>query len=694
MSHAVAEESLRSWIRKACVKVAANALLLLNPLGTVTRRYGILLSATGWGRMPLQTRQVIMRARPCAANNWVGDWFAARDALHFGGLASIGVSSLAFAAIETYRMRGSYTSFAMRVIGHAALGTFAMQFGVIPAIVVHSAYNFGMMHYYPGALLELTNSRDRVVLAAPKAPEVGDLCCEHARMKTVKIQPDFKIARDPETRCNPGFGARAAWGIKGLYADVMRTCHHNEVISLNARVGKLLPQHDPVVAATVEAEWVKVSELTIPIFAKNVKKVTLPMPFEEWIKTFPPAKREMYQELRAINAVVPSKLQASSFVKKELVLREQEEIALTKDPRMIQGCPPELSLHTGPYIRRAAKQLKKGMKPKHWDPSMLAEGKHFIYTCGMSAEGVGASFSKALTLIQSICGPGERVVVLEDDQSRFDLHITGAAFAHLHRLNQVLLPRKVARFLKRTSKSTGRTMLGCRYSVPYTMQSGWPDTSYGDSICNESMKLYIHRPGRKWVSIICGDDSVTVTTDQEIQALGGPDMIVAGYAKLGMEVDVQLRTQEEYAEFCSARFYQVNGVYVMMPKPGKMIAKLGWDMRNRSASNQLAWARGVVQTMAYYGRIDPLLEALARSLKRQLGEGKVIVEEENEYKHRLNTHQKSVINMSDVYFYYATHYNFTADDVDRAIELLNNDTVKIFELCDHPLLVALCKSDL
>jgi hypothetical protein len=693
VAHATAEEGFRAGITRVCVFVAANAVLAFNPLARVTRRYGILLSLTGWGRMPLQTRQVIMRARCCTADNWVGDWFAARDALHFGGLASIGVSSIAFAAIETYRMRGSYTSFAMRVMGHAALGTFAMQFGVIPAICAHAAYNLVMVRYYPGALLELSNSETRTV---PNLV-VSDLCCEHARMKTVKIQPDFKVTREPETRCTAGFGAQAAWGVKGLYADVMRTCHHNETKSLNARVGKLLPQHEPAVAAAVAAEWKKVTELTLPIFAKNVKKTTLPIPFEEWIKTFPPAKREMYTNLVATNACVPQKLQASSFVKKELVLREEEEIALVKDPRMIQGCPPELSLHTGPYIRRAAKNLKEGMKPQHYDPQMLAQGKHFIYTCGMTAEGVGASFTKALAAIEGLCGPGERVVVLEDDQSRFDLHITGPAFEHLHQLNLLLLPKKVARFLRRTDKSTGRTMLGCRYSVPYTMQSGWPDTSYGDSICNESMKLYVHRPGRKWISIICGDDSVTVTTDQEIEALGGPDEIVRVYAKLGMEVEVCLRSQEEYAEFCSARFYQVKGKYIMFPKPGKMIARLGWDMQKRTAGNQAAWARGVVETMAHYGQIDPLLNALSRSLKRQLGMGKVIKEDWNEYKHMLDARPAAASKlapMSDVYYYYACHYGFSAEEVDRAVALLDSDIVRLHELCDHPLIVALCRSDL
>jgi len=479
-----------------------------------------------------------------------------------------------------------------------------------------------------------------------------------------------------------------------LYADVMRTCHHNEMTSLKARVGKLLPQHEPLTAVLIEAEWAKVTELTLPIFVRNVKKVTSPIPFEEWVKTFPPAKREMYEDLRRTNAIPPKSLQASSFVKKELVLREEEHREMVKDPRMIQGCPPELSLYTGPYIRKAAKALKEGMKPKKWDPARLVEAKHFIYTCGMTAEGVGYSYAKALEMVKGMCSAGENVVVVEDDQSRFDLHITGPAFKHLDQLNRVLLPVGVARLLRRTDKSKGRTMLGCKYTIPYTMQSGWPDTSYGDSICNESMKLYVHGPGRKWVSIICGDDSVTVTTDWEVERLNGSVGIVAAYAKLGMEVDVVIREHPDLAEFCSARFYPCGETYIMMPKPGKVLARSGWDMVNRSRTNQLAWARGVVTTLEYYGKVDPLLAALAYSLKKQLGDGKVIEDVQSEYKHVVKGDHVIKMTRHDQYYYYGIHYGLTVSEVDDLEAAIRGGLMRFGTLSSHPILECIAKHDL
>jgi len=604
----------------------------------------------------------------------LGRWF---------GLFSIVLPSLLLSVVEIIRTGGPAKELWYRILMHYILGYLNLRLGWFTAILAHAAHNAAAFRF-GGVMLDVFQGKKDIV--------VNDLCTEHCKMKVVNVQPGFVVTAKPEARCIPRFGARCMWGIAGLYADVMRTCHHNEVTSLRARVGKKLPQHEDGAAAIVEAEWVKLDGVVHKTITGLIRKVRYPLTFEEWVKTFPPAKRAMYSKLVDENAVPPKNPVASSFVKKELVLREEEHCEQVKDPRMIQGCPPELSLFTGPYIRRAAKALKSGLKPKKWLPSSVRCGKQIVYTCGMTAEGVGAAFSKALVLIESMCDAGERVIVIEDDQSRFDLHITGPAFSYLDGLNRDLLPKHVARLLRRTASSKGRTALGCKYKIPYTMQSGWPDTSYADSICNASMKMYIHGIGRKWISIICGDDSVTVTTDSELQLLGGESGIVKSYAKLGMEVDVVIRDDPHLAEFCSARFYNVGSQFVLMPKPGKLMARFGWDMQNRKPSNRLAWARGVVQTMSYYGRVDPLLAALSSSLNRQLGRGEVISNDVSEYSHRVEGRRSAP--RPEYLYYYAIHYGLSAGDVDRAVLLLENDAIKLGELCDHPLLKAIAARDL
>jgi hypothetical protein len=599
---------------------------------------------------------------------------------------SLGLTAVGFSVFECVRTGASKKEFLFRLAGHTALGLLSYHCHISVAVAAHATINLAALWLRPGWMLDVTRTRSH------SAPVVEDLCLQYCKVKTVKTQEAFVVHRPPEPVCVPAFGARGMWSVAGLYADVNRHCCHNEVISLEARVGKHLPQHEVGGQDVAKAEWKKLTAVTLPHVTGLVRPVTTPIPLEEWLKPFPPAKREMYLKLVNESELMPA-LVASSFVKKELVLREPNSAAIVKDPRMIQGCPPMLSLKCGPFIRKAAKALKSGLKPTKWLPDSVKTGKHIVYTCGMSAESIGISYSKAIDLIRSMCGPGERVVVLEDDQSRFDLHITEPAFEHIDACYSALLPKKVARLLRRGPQSMGKTKLGCKYSIPYTMQSGWPDTSYGDSAANACMKLYIHGIGNKWISLICGDDSVTVTTDVEITKLGNEQGIVAAYAKLGMEIEVVIRPNPDLAEFCSARFYPHGTQYVLMPKPGKLIAKLGWDMVDRSPGNQIAWVRGVTSTLLHFGHIDPILGALGRSLSRQTGEGKRIAYQYNEYKATLCGGLSSAP-MADVYYYYMTHYDLTVSEVDYIITYFDSDKLVLGVPCADPLIVGFCRTDL
>jgi hypothetical protein len=156
------------------------------------------------------------------------------------------------------------------------------------------------------------------------------------------------------------------------------------------------------------------------------------------------------------------------------------------------------------------------------------------------------------------------------------------------------------------------------------MQSGNPDTGLGDSIVNAIMKTHIHGINGNWSTIICGDDSLTVTTLRALQALGSAEGIRAAYAKLGMEVTIDVRMHPLAAEFCSGRFQPHYDSYILVPKTGKMLARAYWDIADRSPANQKAWARGVSLGLLNFGRHNPLYGALADNVLNQLGRGRVI----------------------------------------------------------------------
>jgi hypothetical protein len=221
------------------------------------------------------------------------------------------------------------------------------------------------------------------------------------------------------------------------------------------------------------------------------------------------------------------------------------------------------------------------------------------------------------------------------------------------------------------------------------MQSGWPDTSFGDTAVNACMKLHIHGIGRKWITIICGDDSVTITTDRELDWVLTHGTIAEQYAKFGMEVEAHVRTSYEAVEFCSARFFAHGETFVLVPKVGKLLGKLCSDMVDRNPKNQAAWLRGITATLEHYGQIDPLLQSLSQSFRRQLGDGQTIVDQLTEYRHKYG--KTMTANKLDVAYYYAHHYDMSNGDILKVADLLSHE--RIGNLCDHPLVVRMVECD-
>jgi len=284
---------------------------------------------------------------------------------------------------------------------------------------------------------------------------------------------------------------------------------------------------------------------------------------------------------------------------------------------------------------------------------------------------------------------GDQLIVVEDDQSRFDLHLLEGPFSFLHSIYRDKLPRTVASLLRRRV-SQGVTNLGTKYSIPYTMQSGWPDTSVGDTLVNAAMKYRIHGIGRLWISIICGDDSVTVTTKRELERCGGLQGLISSYAEYGMEIEAKYTANPLSVEFCSGRFYPAKGSFILMPKPGRLMSKICWDMKPRGDVSRKAWLRGIAITLDNYGRVDPLLNSVGVGLDSELGSGKIITERNNEYKSQLLG--EASVDWIDVLVYYDEHYGMSESHVLHLISLLRK--IRIGTLSADPLLYHMAEIDI
>lgn len=525
-----------------------------------------------------------------------------------------------------------------------------------------------------------------------------DTCLGSMPVKTVAQQDGFQFARSNHV-CVEKFGSRMYFAVEGVEPIVHRQCTHNEIVGMAGRVGKRLPIHMSQLSYdNVLACWDDLCKQTLPKVLELIRKVWKPMNYERWAHTFPPAKRDMFLKMRVEIYETSKNPRASAFIKRELTLRNTDtdgEI-IEKDCRVIQGCPVELSAQCGPFVRRLAKNVRRGLLPdgfgtkstRCFAPEDIAAGRQIVYTCGLSGEKIGECFGLAIQCISSMCDSDEQVVFLEDDQSRFDLHLTEGAFTYLDKLYTSKLPRAIAKALRRTNKSKGQTITGTKYSVPYTMQSGWPDTSCGDTLVNVGLKFHIHGVGGKWIAIICGDDSVTITTNRYLQKLGGIAGVESSYKSFGMEVEAQLRQNAFDVEFCSARFMPAGETWVLMPKAGKMLARLGWDMVDRPNNQRVEWLRGIAATFDSFGKYDPLLAAMGERIRELCGLGP-LRKSTNAYERWVDG--TAVTTSDDVVDYYLHHYCMTQCDIDSVAAYLREATIG--QVMDHPTLVGMSKHD-
>lgn len=193
------------------------------------------------------------------------------------------------------------------------------------------------------------------------------------------------------------------------------------------------------------------------------------------------------------------------------------------------------------------------------------------------------------------------------------------------------------------------------------MQSGWPDTSVGDTIINCAMKYYLHGYGRLWLSIVCGDDSVTITTRKTLEKMGGVKALSKGYTSLGFDATIKVVRDPLKVNFCSSSFMPCGETYVLLPFTGKLLSKLGWDKVERNEAGSKAYHRGVASVLANYGKYNPVLLGVGVALKRTLGNGKVIEFEGNPYTHNLSDKRlvaQQYPSQLDIATYFDRRYGF------------------------------------
>jgi hypothetical protein len=545
------------------------------------------------------------------------------------------------------------------------------------APLVHASYNaLAGVAGFPEYQLSVLGSRHVTSL------QQDAVCLAH--LPIPETQPEFKIQHGIGD-CYPTFGTQATLAFEPVVQTTYRKCKHNNMLAVASRIGLAHPGvKTPEALASVTEAWKKTASAARNVAARV--ETHHAMRFEAWLKRFPGPVKRIMRTLRALGGPMPWRARYKLFLKLEksawLIGGGGKETV----PRVISACLKELTYWTGRHLLPLAKACHRGWKKQ--------KGGNIFYASGQTPEQIGDAFRDAIQNVTVL--PGDRLVFIEDDQNRFDLHLTKPAFDTLDAFYEaVKLPRHIRRMLKRKI-SRGRMQDGTKLSVPYTMQSGNPDTGLGDSIINAIMKTYIHHESGNWSTIICGDDSVTVTTLSALNELGGAAGIRAAYLELGMEATVEVRTHPLSVEFCSGRFQPSGSSYILVPKTGKMLTRAFWDIVPRRPAGQLAWSRGVALGLLSFGRHNPFYATLGRRVLSLCGAGPVIRTDDpySIFAPGLADHAKPLRPFDPEGFavYHAYHYGYTSKETDALIEGLSN--VNLFTFNKLPLVKRAARVDL
>jgi len=290
--------------------------------------------------------------------------------------------------------------------------------------------------------------------------------------------------------------------------------------------------------------------------------------YKEWNSKFLRGRQldhDRAMEDLEINPLCKKDFIRSAFVKRELTLKGGEEPE-EFDPRCIQGVSHRANVVLGPFMYKFSKLLHE-----KWNLDY-----HICYTSGCTAEELGSWRSNF---------GDEEVTIFEIDFSRYDAHQR----KECHDLEKLFYKQSgiagwegAEQVFDAQSSTLGYTAHGVKYKVPYTRKSGDPNTSCGNSIINAMLAKTIMRElGFEFAMLVQGDDNLLVVrrrfSAQYVKRL--EKRIVEMYEMFGFKIKLKIRTKWHEVEFCSSLFWPVEDGFILGPKIGRRLPKLGFSLK-------------------------------------------------------------------------------------------------------------------
>jgi len=376
-----------------------------------------------------------------------------------------------------------------------------------------------------------------------------------------------------------------------------KPCICNIINALEMRVGKCVRRPNE---KYIE-EYVTPFAVTLASYCSS-----RPVRYSEVYAGYTGAKRARYQRahenlLKQGKLVRKDQSRVKMFVKMEAYKFDDEKPY--PDCRAIQFRSFEYTLQLASIIRRAEHK----MYLSHDIPG-FGQGRHFGKN--LCPRSLARELRKAYDSI-----PGCRIVLL--DVTRFDAHVSKPL---MRRVEHVFWEKacdhpQLKEMLKWKLDNEGSARSGedqVRYRVRGGRMSGDADT--GASNCVQvacALASMAKLAGLKRFAMnVNGDDSVFLYEGDL-----SDDFIIKHFDQLGMEVKIEGRPDSfEEIDYCQARPVRVEGDWVMIRNPSKVMTKVGLTHKMQGVSNylkrvyttclgELSLARGIPVIQPYLERL-------------------------------------------------------------------------------------------
>jgi hypothetical protein len=422
--------------------------------------------------------------------------------------------------------------------------------------------------------------------------QLPDFCNDGRELQSLAKGAGIDTNACVKITCEPGYSLSrigVSFGPHPIYA---RQCPCNVLVSLHNRALKVQLDVD-------RGMWEDLTKLFFK--SKNWKFLNRPVvqvDFVEWVARFPGPRKRLLEQ---------AKLDVDSN-DKSLILRRPYKAFLKIeklnksgpfDPRLIQGTDLSYQVLTGPNVYAVSKHVSK-----YWMNIELPVN----YAAGFSAEELGEWFGKCNELGFNFS--------LEIDVSRFDAAIGVEALEfEFDVYRRLRMDAETLTCLRAQYKTTGWTKDGIRYWCKGTRKSGTNNTAIGNSLINAAVVIalcnYVNI-GLMYRSLVMGDDMILMTTKENLIKL--LNIVNMFYEGLGFSIKINSSLNGRQAEFCNGLFWPSGGKYYFGPKPGRLLGKTFYMLKNTIGRDPVGLVKGICLSLEYVCSYVPILRELIQHL--------------------------------------------------------------------------------